>query len=64
MLSSSIASLAKDFSIKNLDEFSGIEAVKHLFPSQVKYAVDILNSADIVDCKPISTPSAVGSHLT
>lgn len=70
MLHSLIDRLAKEFSMKDLGDlhyFLGIEVVRNdkgLFLSQAKYALDLLTQAKMVDCKPISTPFLVGSHLT
>uniref|UniRef100_A0A6N2KNP9 Integrase catalytic domain-containing protein n=1 Tax=Salix viminalis TaxID=40686 RepID=A0A6N2KNP9_SALVM len=70
MLHSLIDRLASEFSMKDLGDlhyFLGIEVVRNdkgLFLSQAKYALDLLTRAEMVDCKPISTPSLVGSHLT
>jgi hypothetical protein len=57
MLSSFIIYLAKEFSTKDLSEyyFLRIEVVKHdkgFYLSQAKYALDPLNHAVMVDCKP------------
>jgi histone deacetylase 1/2 len=58
MLSSFIIYLAKEFSMKDLGElhyFLRIEVVKHdkgFYLSQAKYALDPLNHAVMVDCKP------------
>ena len=46
--------------------FLGTEFVRNdkgLFLSQAKYALDLLTRAELVDCKPITTPFLVGSHL-
>lgn len=70
MLHSLIDWLAKEFSMEDLGDlhyFLGIEVVRNIkgfFLSQAKYALDLLTRADMVDCKPISTPFLVGSHLT
>ena len=70
MLSSLIDRLAKEFSMKDLSDlhyFLGIEVVRNdkgLFSQQAKYALDLLIRAELVDCKPISTPFLVGFHLT
>lgn len=45
--------------------FLGFEVVRNnkgISLSQAKYALDLLSQADMVGCKPISTPFMVGSH--
>jgi hypothetical protein len=70
MLRTLINCLAQEFSMKDLSDlhyFLGIEVIRNdkgIFLSQAKYALDLLTRADMVDCKPISTPLVVGSHLT
>ncbi|KAF5470482.1 hypothetical protein F2P56_010995 [Juglans regia] len=70
MLRTLIDRLAREFSMKDLSDlhfFLGIEVIrneKRIFLSQTKYALDLLTRANMVDCKPISTPFLVGSHLT
>jgi len=70
MLRTLINRLAQEFSMKDLSDlhyFLGIEVIRNdkgIFLSQAKYALDLLTHADMVDCKPISTPFVVGSHLT
>ncbi|XP_052203117.1 uncharacterized mitochondrial protein AtMg00810-like [Diospyros lotus] len=70
MLRSLIDRMAKEFSMKDLDAlhyFFGIEVVriyKGLSLSQAKYALNLLTREEMADCKPISTPFLVGSHLT
>ena len=70
LLKDFIARLSNEFAMKDLGDlhyFLGIE-VHHtpqgLFLSQSKYALDILERASMVDCKPISTPMVVGQHLS
>ncbi|KAL6505058.1 hypothetical protein OROGR_024875 [Orobanche gracilis] len=69
-VSSFITALANRFSLKdlgNLSYFLGIEVLPHsdgLFLSQAKYILDILNRANMSDCKPASTPSTPSLHLT
>ena len=70
LLKDFIACLSNEFAMKDLSDlhyFLGIE-VHHtpqgLFLSQSKYALDILEQASMVDCKPVSTPMVVGQHLS
>jgi len=62
MLSNLINSLGLQFHMKDLGAlhyFLGIEvkrAPDNLFLCQTKYAIDLLNRAHMLDCKPISTP--------
>ena len=65
-----ITRLSKEFAMKDLGSlhyFLGIE-VQHnfqgLFLSQTKYALDLLQRADMIEAKPISTPFVVGQHLS
>lgn len=54
----------KDFG--SLPYFLGVEVQTNsqgLFLSQTKYALDLLQSADMVDAKPITTPFLGGQHL-
>ena len=59
---------SKEFAMKDLGSlhyFLGVE-VQHnpqgLFLSQTKYALDLLQCADMIEAKPISTPFVVGQH--
>lgn len=69
LLPSFISRLRKEFAIKDLGRlnyFLGLEVTytsNGLFLSQSKYAFDILTRADMVDCKPVSTPLATGESL-
>ncbi|RVX04648.1 Retrovirus-related Pol polyprotein from transposon RE1 [Vitis vinifera] len=61
---------SKEFAMKDLGSlhyFLGVE-VQHnsqgLFLSQTKYALDLLQCADMIKAKPISTPFVVGQHLS
>ncbi|XP_039170468.1 uncharacterized mitochondrial protein AtMg00810-like [Eucalyptus grandis] len=62
LLSSLIHSLSLQFHMKDpgyLHYFLGIEAKRNstdLFLCQTKYAIDLLTRAQMIDCKPISTP--------
>ncbi|CAM8975404.1 unnamed protein product [Rhodiola kirilowii] len=62
--------LSTEFAMKDLGSlhyFLGVEVHSNsegLFLSQTKYALDLLQRADMVDAKPISTPFAVGHHLS
>ncbi|RVW68255.1 Retrovirus-related Pol polyprotein from transposon RE1 [Vitis vinifera] len=65
-----ITGLSKEFAMKDLGSlhyFLGVE-VQHnsqdLFLSQTKYALDLLQRADMIEAKPISTPFVVGQHLS
>ena len=70
LLKDFIARLSNEFSMKDLGDlhyFLGIEdhhTLQGLFLSQSKYALDILEWASMVDCKPVSTPMVVGQHLS
>ena len=62
--------LSKEFAMKDLGSlhyFLGVE-VQHnsqdLFLSQTKYALDLLQRADMIEAKPISTSFVVGQHLS
>ncbi|XP_019177668.1 PREDICTED: uncharacterized protein LOC109172880 [Ipomoea nil] len=63
-------SLDEAFKIKDLGVlgyFLGIEAkvtTAGLNLCQRKYALDILNDAGFINCKPVSTPMVPGSHLS
>src|SRR5262249_43124268 len=65
-----IIRLSKEFSMKDLGDlhyFLGIEVQyneKGLFLSQTKYALDLLQRANLINAKPISTPFVVGQHLS
>lgn len=65
-----IGRLQATFAIKDLGKLSyflGLEVAytdDGLFLSQSKYANDILVRAELVECKPVSTPMVVGQHLT
>ncbi|XP_022023650.1 uncharacterized mitochondrial protein AtMg00810-like [Helianthus annuus] len=60
-----IHTLNKEFAIKDLGElnyFLGLEVVNHsngLFLHQSKYAIDILERAKMLECKPAFTPLSV-----
>ncbi|XP_034685771.1 uncharacterized mitochondrial protein AtMg00810-like [Vitis riparia] len=65
-----ITRLSKEFAMKDLGSlhyFLSVE-VQHnsqgLFLSQTKYALDLLQRADMIEAKPISTPFVVGQHLS
>ncbi|KAL6346966.1 hypothetical protein AAG906_006026 [Vitis piasezkii] len=65
-----ITRLSKEFAMKDLGSlhyFLSVE-VQHnsqgLFLSQTKYALDLLQRADMIKAKPISTPFVVGQHLS
>jgi len=70
LLSSFIRQLHSEFATKDLGSLSyflGLEATSTptgLFLSQTKYARDILTRAQLLDCKPISTPMVVAQHLS
>ncbi|KAJ6945155.1 Retrovirus-related Pol polyprotein from transposon RE1 [Populus alba x Populus x berolinensis] len=65
-----ITQLSTEFAMKDLGSlhyFLGVEVHHHshgLFLSQTKYALDLLHCADMVEAKPITTPSVVGHHLS
>ena len=65
-----ITRLSTEFAMKDLGSlhyFLGVEAQHNsqgLFLSQTKYALDLLQCADMVDAKPITTPFVVGHHLS
>ena len=70
LLKDFIARLSNEIAMKDLGDlhyFLGIEfhhTPQELFLSQSKYALDILEQASTVDCKPISTPMVMGQHLS
>ncbi|XP_019078979.1 uncharacterized mitochondrial protein AtMg00810-like [Vitis vinifera] len=70
MVQTLITRLSKEFSMKDLGDlhyFLGIEVQaneKGLFLSQMKYALELLQRASMIDAKPISTPCVVGQHLS
>lgn len=65
-----ITRLSNEFSMKDLGDlyyFLGIEVQaneKGLFLSQLKYALDLLQRASMINAKLISTPFVVGQHLS
>jgi len=69
LLSSLIHSLSLQFHMKDLGYlhyFLGIEAKRNstdLFLCQTKYAIDLLTRAQLIDCKPISTPLSQRSYI-
>lgn len=70
LLKSFISRLNREFAIKDLGKLSyflGLEVTytkNGLFLSQGKYAQDILQRFDMVDCNPITTPLAPGDSFT
>nr|XP_020174973.1 uncharacterized mitochondrial protein AtMg00810-like [Aegilops tauschii subsp. strangulata] len=69
-LHSLIASLRTEFSMTDMDDlhyFLGISVTRgkdSLFLSQEKYALDLLDRAGMLQCKPISTPVDTTSKLS
>ncbi|WKA07360.1 hypothetical protein VitviT2T_025200 [Vitis vinifera] len=70
LIKTPITRLSKEYTMKDLGSlhyFLGVE-VQHnsqgLFLSQTKYALDLLQRADMIEAKPISTPFVVGQHLS
>ncbi|KAF5441902.1 hypothetical protein F2P56_037146 [Juglans regia] len=65
-----ITRLSTEFAMKDLGSlhyFLGVKVQPNshgLFLSQTKYALDILQRANMVEAKPITTPFEVGHHLT
>ncbi|XP_022032104.1 uncharacterized mitochondrial protein AtMg00810-like [Helianthus annuus] len=65
-----ITSLHNKFAIKDLgtlNYFLGLEAsstTDGIFLCQSKYATEVLQRADLLDCKPVSTPLVVNESLT
>ncbi|XP_031282077.1 uncharacterized protein LOC116140606 [Pistacia vera] len=65
-----ITRLSIEFAMKDLGSlhyFLAIEVQPNsqgLFLSQTKYALNLLQRADMVDAKPIATPFVVGQHLS
>ena len=70
LLDNFIRQLHSEFATKDLGSlgyFLGLEATSTstgLFLSQTKYARDILTRAQLLDCKPVSTPMVVAQHLS
>ena len=64
-----ITRLSIEFAMKDLGSlhyFLSVEVQPNsqgLFLSQTKYALDLLQHADMVEAKPITTPFVVGQHL-
>lgn len=62
--------LQKDFTLKDLGElhyFLGIEVTKipsGIMLTQDKYDTDLLKRANMIDCKPVSTPLSTSEKLT
>jgi hypothetical protein len=51
----------------SLSYFLVLEAHQHptsLFLSQIKYAHDILQHAQLLDCKPVGSPMVIAHHLS
>ena len=65
-----ITRLSTEFAMKDLGSlhyFLGVKVQPNsqgLFLSQTKYALDLLQRADMVEAKPITTPFVVGQHLS
>ncbi|GFZ05453.1 hypothetical protein Acr_17g0010250 [Actinidia rufa] len=65
-----ITRLSTEFAMKDLGSlhyFLGVEVQPNfqgLFLSQSKYALDLLQRADMIEAKPITTPFVVGYHLS
>ncbi|XP_041011288.1 uncharacterized mitochondrial protein AtMg00810-like [Juglans microcarpa x Juglans regia] len=70
LLSSFVRQLHSEFATKDLGSLSyfiGLEATPTsggLFLSQTKYARDILVRAQLLDCKPVTTPMVVAQRLS
>ncbi|XP_031280827.1 uncharacterized protein LOC116139290 [Pistacia vera] len=70
LIQDSVQKLNTQFALKilgSLKYFLGFEVTRDasgLYMNQEKYAKDILIKTKTVDCKPCSTPMAVGSKLT
>ncbi|XP_071718321.1 uncharacterized mitochondrial protein AtMg00810-like [Rutidosis leptorrhynchoides] len=62
--------LAKEFAMKdlgNLSYFLGINVTRNsqgLFLNQMKYALEIIKRADLVDCNPVKTPVDTNGKLS
>ncbi|XP_026430327.1 uncharacterized protein LOC113326873 [Papaver somniferum] len=72
LLSSLTTYLSKEFSMNDLGDlhyFLGVEATRNystnqILLSQKKYTMDLLTKADMVDCKPCSTPVLKGPRCS
>jgi hypothetical protein len=65
-----IGKITREFSTKDmgsLSYFLVLGAHQHpssLFLSQIKYAHDILQRAQLLDCKPVGNPMVIAHHLS
>ncbi|XP_031256369.1 uncharacterized protein LOC116114376 [Pistacia vera] len=70
LIKTPITRLSTEFAMKDLGSLHyslGVEVQPNsqgLFLSQTKYALDLLQRADMVDAKTITTPFVVGHHLS